>query len=58
MNKPRYKIEQDNAGNRTLWVVKLARTGKVLSHHVDAGEANLTAQRYVAEDRDLALEGE
>lgn len=57
MVKPKYKIEQDNTGSRTLFLVKMARTGKVLSHHVDAGEANLTAQRYVAEDRDLAMEG-
>lgn len=57
MNKPKYKIEQDNGGERALWLVKLARTGKVLSHHADPSEANMTAQRYVAEDRDFAMEG-
>ncbi len=54
--RPKYRIEQDNTGSRTLWLVKVARTGKVLSHHADRGEAQETAQRYVAEDRDFAME--
>ncbi len=57
MAGPRYKIEQDNTGSRTLWLIKLARTGKVPSHHASPDEAHLTAQRYVADDRDFAMEG-
>lgn len=52
MTKPKYTVEQDNQGSRTLWVVKLTRSRKVLSHHVDADEANRTAARYVEEDRE------
>lgn len=57
--KPKYKIERDFQGERTLWLVKLTRNGKVLSHHADSSEAHATAQRYVAEDRDncFAMEG-
>ena len=49
---PKYKIEQDNTGARTLWVVK--QRGKVLSHHEFKDEAERTVQRYIAEDRDAA----
>lgn len=49
--KPKYTVTQDNTEARTLWVVKLTRTGKVLSHHEFKDEAEHTAQRYVAEDQ-------
>lgn len=50
----KYLVEQCNKGERTIWVIKMKRTGKVLSHHVDSGEAHRTVQRYIEEDRDLA----
>lgn len=49
----KYSIIQDNQGERTLWLVKQGR--KVLSHHIDASEANRTVQRYINEDRDFAM---
>ena len=51
----KYRIEQDNQGAQTLWVIKSGR--KVLSHHVSSAEAHETVQRYIAEDRDFAVEG-
>ena len=51
MTKPKYKIVQDNHGERTLWFVKLVRNGEILSHHVDQASAEKAAQRYVSEDR-------
>ena len=51
----KYRIEQNNQGQRTIWVVKQGR--KVLSHHQYRDEAQDAAQRYVAEDRDFAMEG-
>jgi hypothetical protein len=51
----KYKIEQDHSGSRSLWLVKQGR--KVLSQHEFKDDAERTAQRYVAEDRDFAMEG-
>lgn len=53
--RQKYRIEQDNQGLRTLWLVRQGR--KVLSHHVSSDEAHATVQRYIAEDRDFAMEG-
>ena len=55
--QPKYRIEQNHTGSRCLWFVRLARTGKVLSHHADKADAERAAQRYIMEDRDFAMEG-
>lgn len=55
MNTFKYRIEQCNKGERTLWVVK--SRGKVLSHHQYKDAAERTVQRYLMEDRDFAMEG-
>lgn len=44
----KYRIEQDNQGSRTLWVIKHGR--KVLSHHEYKSDAEREAQRYVEDD--------
>jgi hypothetical protein len=51
----KYRIEQDNSGLRTLWVVK--ERGKVVSHHEFKADAERAVQRYISEDRDFEVEG-
>jgi hypothetical protein len=50
----KYRIVQSNDGAQTLWVIK--SRSKVLSHHTSSAEAHETVQRYIAEDRDFAIE--
>lgn len=48
MTNSKYKIEQNNQGQRSLWFVKQGK--KVISHHQFKSEAENAVQRYIEDD--------